>query len=85
MDNCSELWEKRILRWNQRQLRSRHCQADEAARPGIASAPGAYPRAAEYSRPAFFSTATTSTGASFAARGSGWLDSLLSSQAVRTS
>jgi hypothetical protein len=41
MDNCSEVWEKRILGWNRRQPRSRHCQADEAARQGMAPAPGA--------------------------------------------
>jgi hypothetical protein len=80
MDNCSEVWEKRILGWNQRQLRSRHCQADEAARQGMAPAPrGAYLRAAEYFRQAFFSAATTWTGATFAARVSGWQDSLPSS------
>ena len=40
MDNCSEVWEKRILGWGQRQLRSRHCQADESARQGKRQRPG---------------------------------------------
>ena len=43
-----------------------------------ATARGACLRAAEYLRQAFFSAATTWTGASFAVRVSGRLDSLLS-------
>jgi hypothetical protein len=76
MDNCSEVDGQSFDGQLQRSV-GKADSGRASVREG-SPAPGAYSRAAVHFRQAFFSAATTWTGASFAVRVSGRLDSLLS-------